>query len=315
MRVLQHDLECFGHLLGSGTTAHVEKVRRAAPIELGNVHGRHRQAGAVDEAADIAVERDVREIEFRRLDFRRVFFIEVAHGDDVGMTEQRVVVEIHLGVERDHVAAASQNQRIDFGERRVGLVERFIKALQRGACFRQRRFGYADLARDGVGLAVREAARRINENLVDFAGRFGGDFLDVHAAFAARHQAHALGAAIHHHAEVELLLDIRALFDQQAPHFLPLRTGLMRLEHHAEDLACMLFHFVDGSRKLYAAALAATAGMNLRLHDPHLAAQTVGRRDRFVDAEARYAAGGGDTELAQDFFGLVFVYLHLQLST
>jgi hypothetical protein len=44
------------------------KLRLAAE-QLDCVHRRHRKTGTVDEAADIAVERDVREVEFRRFDF------------------------------------------------------------------------------------------------------------------------------------------------------------------------------------------------------------------------------------------------------
>ncbi len=72
----------------------------------------------------------------------------------------------------------------------------------------------------------------------------------------------------------------------------------------------MLFHFIDRFRDLDAAALAAAAGVNLRLHDPHLAAEFLGRRDRFVNAEARDAARSRNAVLAQDFLRLVFVYLH-----
>ena len=70
-------------------------------IELDDVHGRHREAGAVDHAADRAVERDVVEIVFRGLDLLRVLLGLVAQRDDVGMAEQRVAVEADLGVEAD----------------------------------------------------------------------------------------------------------------------------------------------------------------------------------------------------------------------
>ena len=57
LRVLQHDLERLGHLLGRGAAAHVEEVGGRAAVELDDVHGRHREAGAVHQAADVAVER------------------------------------------------------------------------------------------------------------------------------------------------------------------------------------------------------------------------------------------------------------------
>ena len=105
---------------------YVPPAGAAAAIELGDVHRRHGQAGAVDQAADVAVERDVVEIELRGLDFIRVLLVEVTHRDDIGMAEQRVVVEIHFRIKRNHVAGVGEYQRIDLGERRVGLVECFI---------------------------------------------------------------------------------------------------------------------------------------------------------------------------------------------
>src|SRR5690606_18091032 len=126
VRIEQHDLEGLGHLFGGGAAADVEEVRRLAAEQLDRVHRRHREARAVDQAADVAVELDVGEVELRRLDLGRVFLVEVAQFDDLGMPEQRVGVEIQLRVERDHLAVAGQDQRVDLGERRVGLPERAV---------------------------------------------------------------------------------------------------------------------------------------------------------------------------------------------
>jgi hypothetical protein len=48
------------------------------PVELDDVHRRHGEAGAVDHAADIAVERDIGEIPLGGLDFLGVLFGLVA---------------------------------------------------------------------------------------------------------------------------------------------------------------------------------------------------------------------------------------------
>jgi hypothetical protein len=39
-----------------GAAADIEEVGRLAAVQLDDVHGRHRQAGAVDHAADVAVQ-------------------------------------------------------------------------------------------------------------------------------------------------------------------------------------------------------------------------------------------------------------------
>ena len=63
LRVGEQDAERVRDLLLRGAAADVEEVRRLAAVELDDVHGRHRQAGAVDHAADVAVELDVVEAE------------------------------------------------------------------------------------------------------------------------------------------------------------------------------------------------------------------------------------------------------------
>ena len=192
MRIAQHDLERFSDLLRSRATTNVEKVRGLAAVELDHIHRRHRESGAVDETADVAVERDVREVEFRGLDLGRVFLVQITHRDDVGMTKKCVRVEIELRVERNHLAVAGQNEWIDLGERCVRFVECFVQTLKHRARLRQASFRNTDLARDVVGLGTGQSFDGIDKDLVNLLRRFGGDFFDVHAAFGARHQRDAL---------------------------------------------------------------------------------------------------------------------------
>ena len=51
------------NLVGSGTAANVEEVGRGAAVQLDDVHGGHGKPGAVNHAADIAVEGDVVQVE------------------------------------------------------------------------------------------------------------------------------------------------------------------------------------------------------------------------------------------------------------
>ena len=78
VRVGQDDLERLGDLLLGGAAADVEEVGRLAAVELDDVHRRHRQAGAVDQAADVAVELDVAQVVLAGLELRRVFLVHVA---------------------------------------------------------------------------------------------------------------------------------------------------------------------------------------------------------------------------------------------
>src|SRR5690606_11651721 len=94
------------------------------------------------------------------------------------------------------------------------------------------------------------------------------------------------------------------------PIFLSFRTGLVRLQLHPEDLRRMGAHFVDRAGELDAAALAAAAGVNLRLDDPDRAAERLRRAHRLVHRKARNAARHRDAVALQEFLGLVLVDLH-----
>ena len=103
---------------------------------------------------------------------------------------------------------------------------------------------------------------------------------------------------------------MRAFLDQQAPHLLAFRAGLVCHQLHAENLARKLTYFIQRLRHLHAAALAATARVNLRFHHPDFAAQFLGCRNGLLNAEAGFPARGRHAELAQYFLTLVLVYLH-----
>ena len=62
------------------------------------------------------------------LDLGGILLVDVAQRLDVLVAEQRVVVEVHLGVERDHVARAGDDQRVDLDQRAVELDEGLVEA-------------------------------------------------------------------------------------------------------------------------------------------------------------------------------------------
>ncbi len=57
-------------------------------------------------------------------------------------------------------------------------------------------------------------------------------------------------------------------------------------------------------------ALAAAAGVDLRLHDPQRPRKLLGGLDRFVDAHRGIASGNGHAILREQFLGLIFVDVH-----
>jgi hypothetical protein len=140
-----------------------------------------------------------------------------------------------------------------------------------------------------------------------------GHLLDLHAALAAGQQRHALSTAINHHTDIEFLADLRAFLDQQAPHHLAVRAGLVRDQMHAQYLLRCAAHLFLRARHLYTSTLATSAGMDLRLHHPHRTAQLLSSSQRLINTETRHPTRSRDAELAQNFLALVFVNLHIVL--
>src|ERR1019366_7027498 len=91
--------------------------------------------------------------------------------------------------------------------------------------------------------------------------------------------------------------------------YAPFRTGLVRDQCHAHDPARQ-FHGLDGVlRHLDAAALAAPAGVDLRLHH-HAPAQRPGGRFRLFDRVRHLASRHRDIILGQNGLCLILVNFH-----
>ena len=101
--------------------------------------------------------------------------------------------------------------------------------------------------------------------------------------------------------------------DEDLADLLPLRPRLRRFELHPEDVLRFLAHLVDGLGELDAAALAAPARVDLRLHDPHpdaLRLHRLGRRDGLVDGLCDAPVLDRDAVVSENLFRLVFVDFH-----
>ena len=96
--IAQDDFKCGLHLLLRGSTADIEKVGRIAAVVFDGIHGGHREAGAIDEAGDVAVELDVVQVELAGFNLQRILLGEVAHLSDVRVAEHGVGIDGHLGV-------------------------------------------------------------------------------------------------------------------------------------------------------------------------------------------------------------------------
>ena len=271
-------------------------------------------------AADRAVERDVAEVVFGGLDLLGVFLALVAQGGDIGMAVDRVGVERDLGVEALQVAVCRDDQRVDLQHCHILGDERLIELgddlahLLGLIAFEPKRLG------DGAAMMGLHAGRGIDGEGGDALGMVVRDILDVHAALGRDDEGDAAGLAVDEDRQVELLGDSRAVLDVDAVDLPPGRPGLHRHQRVPEDLPDVLRHLFDGfddahaalraSRGLLEGALAASAGMDLRLDHPHRAAELLGSGFRLFRLEHRHAARYRHAELTQHGFGLVFVDVH-----
>ena len=128
------------------------------------------------------------------------------------------------------------------------------------------------------------------------------------------------GLAIDQQREIIFLGDVDAVGDVEPLDLLAVRAGLDRDQGLAEHLGGMLADLVDRPGEAHAAlgvrpellelALAAAAGVDLRLDHPQRPGKLLGRRDRFLDAHRRIARGHRHAIFREQFLGLIFVDVH-----
>ena len=286
---------------------------------LDDVHRGHREAGAVDEAADVAVERDVVQAGRGRLELDRVLLVLVLELGPVLVPELRVIVEVDLRIERDDVAVLEDGERVDLQERAILLHEGLVESGHQADELRDRLLAVlhqAEPERELARLVRGEADRGVDEDLEDLLRRVLGDVLDLHATLGGGDEGDAARVAIEHRAQVHLGHHLEALLDVEALHLLAFGAGLVRDQLHAEDLLGGGARIRGPAlRDLHAAALAAATGVDLRLDDDELAAglgdEALRSGLRLVDGEGGVSLGHRDAVLREDLLALILVDLHL----
>ena len=188
------------------------------------------------------------------------------------LAEDRVGVDVDLGVERHELAGLGDDERIDFEQRRVALE---IDAIQR----HEDRLELADLRaleaeaeRELAALVGLQAGGGIDVHAQDFLRRVFGDFFDVHAARCGGDDRDAAALAIQRERQIDLALDVRTRLDVHRFDGQPFGTGLFGDQALAEHVGRGRAHRVEIARQLHAARLAASAGMHLGLDHPEFAA-------------------------------------------
>ncbi len=306
----EQDAEGVGDLRLICAAADIEEVSRLAAINFDDVHGRHRQAGAIHHTCDVTAEGNIRQIELARLHFARILFIGIAQSEDIFLAKEGVAVEVHFCIEGQHLSLLGENQRIDLSQRCVALVIGAIEPLHRGDEF-TREFGWNTQSRgDAAALKRRQTDHRVDGLLENFFRMFLGDLFDLNAALGRANDAHPRLRAIEHHGEIELAGDIEPLLDQHSAHQTAFRTGLMRHQILAQHVTGACGGFVRGFDDLDAAALTPAAGVNLRFDYTDAAAEILGGLLRLCRRRGNDAARHDYAETFEDFLGLKFVNIH-----
>ena len=231
-----------------------------------------------------------------------------------GWRYERVVVEVHLRVERQQVAVGGHDQRVDLDHRRVGALERLVEREHQLGGLAGLRGVQAQRKRQLASLERHQAGARADVLLEDAVRRLRRDLFDVHAAVGAGHENRARRSAVEDERQVELARDPQPLFHEHARDQAAFRTGLVRLERHADHVARDPLGFVGVLGQLHAAALAASAGMNLRLDDDGAAAEPPGNLAGLGRVERHLALRNGHAIPREDGLGLIFVDFHRVLS-
>ena len=317
MGVGEDDPEGLGDRLDVGTATHVEEVGRLAAVVLHEVHGAHRQAGAVDEAADRAVELDVGEPRGGGPRLRGILFRLVAERRDRLVAKERVVVERHLRVESDEAAVLREHERIDFDERGVEVDERPAERAEERLGMPPAGGGQAQLGGEHAGLVGTQPAVGVERLREDQLRGLRGHLLDVHAAGGARDQHRRTDTAVDEHGAVELAVDGAAALHEHLADDLPLGTGLDRHERVAEQSGGDPPGVVGRLRQFHAPLLGAphlplapAAGMDLCLDGADGRAEGGEGRGRLVGGAGDGAGEHRHTGGSQEVLGLELMNLH-----
>ena len=319
----EDDLERRRDAFLGGAAADIEEVGRRRAVELDDVHGGHGEARAVHHAADLAVELDVVERVLAGFGLGRILLVEVAQRLQFGVPVERVVVEGHLGVERDHLAPRRDHEWVDLDQRAVEFGEGPVKVAD------QRHEGAHLLAGKPKGkgklaaLVALEAGCGVDRLRDDLLGRLVRHRFDVHAAFGRGDDGDPACGAVDEHRDIELALDVAAFLDIEALDRPADRSGLLGDQFVAKHGGGVGADLVDGLGEAHAPlaagivlepALAPTTGMDLGLHDGDRLAQFAGNVHGLVLGIGDATLEEGDGVLGQQDFGLILVDVHGVLS-
>ncbi len=144
------------------------------------------------------------------------------------MAEQRVVVEAHLRVERQQLARAGDDQRIDFQQAAILGDEQPAEFFQKPVGRFRARGIQRQMRRQLADLKALQASIGPEWLLENSLGRVGRHVLDVHAPFARHDQHRSRGRAIDHQAQIQFARNVASFLDEHLAHDAAFRPCLNR---------------------------------------------------------------------------------------
>ncbi len=168
---------------------------------LDDVHGRHGEPRAVDDAADVAGEADIVKTQLGGLGLAGIFFRGIAHLRHARPTEHRVVVERHLGIEREHAIILGDDQRVDLDHGGIEIAKRTIATHDRGHGLAHLLDVEAKSEGELTRLESLQSDGRVDLLLQDGLGSACRDFLDFDAALSRGDDPNALDLAVQDEAQ------------------------------------------------------------------------------------------------------------------
>ena len=177
------------------------------------------------------------------------------------LARPRLVLHVHVGVERHERPVREPPERVDLGERHVVLDEEPRQPREDRDELVEGRAGHADRRDHLLGLELRERQEVREVPSPDVVGVLFRDLLDVDAAEVAEQHHGALAGAVPHDAGVVLVLDLGLLVDEHAARRVP-------VDLESQDMAGVALGLGRGVGELHASRLHAAAREDLRLdHD------------------------------------------------
>ena len=272
--VAEDDSKGCGDLFLAGSASHIEEIGRLAARILDDVHRRHGQPRAVDQAGDIAIKSDIVEAVLGSRHFAGILLRHVAHRDDLGLPVKGVVVEVELGVEGEQLAFRRHDERIDFHHGTIALNEKLVEVREELGRLVHQRTGEAESRGNLARLIGHEPESRIHADTEDLFRCLLGDRLDVHSAFRAGNDHRRRRRTIEQDGEVQLAGNVDGLPDKDLSDLLAVRAGLMGDQHLSKHSRRQIAGLQGRITKMNASletrlerSLAATSRMDLGLDD------------------------------------------------